>query len=164
MIDIPPKGIGLFGPYDPFHKNAGSEGSRPNWANVNPSVVSTPGGLLEGAPSGDMGSSLHLLMDPKDIADINDVPATVSEGATWGRPMEPPAAAPQSQRGTAPDPEAYARQGEMAGQLLSNPYDPDGNAEAGGIMYNLGQLLQFHRGGALDAQRYGASPEYGNYA
>jgi hypothetical protein len=52
----------------------------------------------------------------------------------------------------------------MARQILSNPYDPDGNSEAGGALYNLGQLAQFHRGGSLDAQRYGASHEYGNYA
>jgi hypothetical protein len=34
-------------------------------------TVPAPGGLLDGLPSPDPGSSLHLLMDPKDIATID---------------------------------------------------------------------------------------------
>ena len=67
-------------------------------------------------------------------------------------------------RGTAPDPGAYAQMGEMARELQNNSYDPDGNTSNAGLMYNAGQMLEFHRGGNLDAQHYGASPPYGNYA
>jgi len=68
-------------------------------------------------------------------------------------------------RGDAPDPATYAKQGEMAGQLLSDPHDPTGDFQASGMMYDLGQQLAFHRGGLLDAQvRYGGSPAYANYA
>jgi len=67
-------------------------------------------------------------------------------------------------RGSAPAPEAYARLGELAGQMLTDPHDPTGDFQASGMMYNLGQQLAFHRGGPLDAQvRYGGSPPYANY-
>jgi hypothetical protein len=47
----------------------------------------TPDGLLAGLPSPNSGGSLSLLLDPKDIADINSVPTTVVEGATLGSPV-----------------------------------------------------------------------------
>lgn len=44
------------------------------------------------------------------------------------------------------------------------PYAPNGTASAASVMYNAGELAQFRRGGALDAQvRYGGSPAYANY-
>src|SRR5690348_4054617 len=59
-------------------------------------------------------------------------------------------------RGGAPSPEAYARLGELAGQMLADPHDPTGDFQASGMMYNLGQQLAFRRGGPLDAQvQYG---------
>lgn len=68
-------------------------------------------------------------------------------------------------KGSAPSPDDYAKMGEMAGQMLTDPHDPTGDLQAGGLMYNLGQLLAFHRGGPLDAQvRYGGSTPYANYA
>jgi len=66
--------------------------------------------------------------------------------------------------GTAPSPQDYAKRGEFANQLLTAP-DPEGNSAAAGTIYNIWELAQFRRGGALDAQvRYGGSPAYANYA
>jgi hypothetical protein len=115
----------------------------------------TRGGLLDGLPSPNTGSSLHLLLDPKVIATIDGLPATVREGATWGNPV------PALPAG--PEPEEYAKRGEMAGQILLNPADPDGNSELSGPLYLAQDLLKFRRGGSLDAQAYGALPPYGNY-
>jgi len=117
--------------------------------------VPTPGGLLDGLPSSDPGSSLHLLMDPKDIATIDGLPTTVTEGARWGKPM---ATLPAG-----PDPEEYARRGEMAGRVLLSPTTPDGNTELAGPLYMAQDLLEFRKGASLDAQAYGAPPAYGNY-
>lgn len=118
-------------------------------------IVPTPGGLFDGLPSADIGSSLHLLMDPKDIATIDETPATVREGVTWDKPV---AALPAG-----PDPEEYARRGEMAGRVFLSPTTPDGNTESAGPFYMAQDLLKFRKGASLDAQAYGASPAYGNY-
>ena len=91
-----------------------------------------------------------------------DAPITVTDPGAFMQAVPPFV---QDPRGTAPSPADYARMGEMANQLMLNPSDPDGNSEASGMMYNLGQLLAFHRGGPLDAQvQYGGSTPYANYA
>lgn len=80
----------------------------------------------------------------------------------WGDDMRDT----QASRNGLPDPVAYARLGEFAGELLADPHDPTGEFQASGVMYNLGQLLAFHREGPLDAgaQRHGGSRAKGNYA
>lgn len=99
-----------------------------------------------------------------------DAPVTVTDSGVVDRPV--PAfhqpvtglATDGMVRGSAPDPEEYARLGELAGQMLSDPHDPTGEFQASGVMYNLGEQLAFHRGGPLDAQvRYGAKAPYANY-
>jgi RHS repeat-associated protein len=64
--------------------------------------------------------------------------------------------------GHAPDPSVYQQRGSLANNM-TNSYTPYG-PNAGGALQNLGELAQFRRGGALDAQvRYGGSPAYANY-
>ena len=65
--------------------------------------------------------------------------------------------------GNAPAPSVYQQRGQLANNMTSS-YDPYGMSSAGGTLYNIGELAQFRRGGALDAQSYGASAAYGNYA
>jgi hypothetical protein len=87
-------------------------------------------------------------------------------GAVTGSvlPIAPGQGATDMVRGSAPSPQDYARLGELAGQMLTDPHDPTGDFQASGMMYNLGQLAAFHRGGPLDAQvRYGGSTPYANY-
>lgn len=70
-----------------------------------------------------------------------------------------------SPMGSAPSPEEYASRGALAGHIFLNPADPDGNSEMAGPFYLAQDLLQFRRGGPLDAQvRYKGSTAYGNYA
>lgn len=65
--------------------------------------------------------------------------------------------------GNAPAPDLYQQRGQLANNMMNSP-DPYGMAPAAGEIYNLGQLVQFQRGGALDAQvRYGGSTAYANY-
>src|SRR5438046_186006 len=45
------------------------------------SFVPTPGGLLDGLPAADTGSSLHMFMEPKDIATIPGLPQHVYDDA-----------------------------------------------------------------------------------
>jgi hypothetical protein len=84
-----------------------------------------------------------------------DAPATVTDPAGLAQP------APDL--GAGPDPAYYAKLGEMARQLITNPNDAEGFSAAGGLLYDAANLAQFKRGHALDAQSYGASPDYGNY-
>jgi hypothetical protein len=92
-----------------------------------------------------------------------DAPATVTGPDIIMSPVPPFRTDPMA-RGTAPDPETYATLGEMAGAMLSDPQDPTGDFQAGGLMYNLGQLLAFHRGGPLDTQvRHHTKAPYANY-
>ena len=58
--------------------------------------------------------------------------------------------------GNAPSPQAYQALGEEMKwtSILGGVF---------GAELNLGALYQFHRGGALDAQAYGALPDYANY-
>jgi len=106
---------------------------------------------------GDDLAGLHVNSNP-----TGDAPTTVIDPGAFTHPVSPFV---QNPRGTAPDPATYAKLGELAGQLLSDPRDPTGDFQASGTMYNLGQLLAFHRGGPLDAQvRYGGSTPYANYA
>jgi hypothetical protein len=74
--------------------------------------------------------------------------------------------APDMTRGTAPDPAEYAKRGEYAKSLMTQPGDTEAGAAAaaGGVLYDASQLAQFKRGWPLDAQHYGGSHEYANYA
>ncbi len=69
---------------------------------------------------------------------------------------------PCTQAGGAPDPSAYVTQVQQAGQLMpATAID-----SASSLINQLNQfitLLNFQRGGYLDAQPLGASPAYGNY-
>lgn len=65
--------------------------------------------------------------------------------------------------GNAPAPSLYQQRGQQANDMM-NSFDPYGIGPAAGEMYNLSELAQFRRGGALDAQvRYGGSTAYANY-
>jgi len=98
--------------------------------------------------------------DDLDDVQINrnpamDVPATVTDATGQVQP------APDL--GAGPDPAYYAKLGETARQLMSNTDDAEGFSAAGGLLYDAAHLAQFKRGHTLDAQSYGASPDYGNY-
>jgi hypothetical protein len=51
------------------------------WQDEGESFVPTPGGLLDGLPAADTGSSLHMFMEPKDIATIPGLPQHVYDDA-----------------------------------------------------------------------------------
>lgn len=56
----------------------------PRWPEDAEDVVASrpnPGGLLAGLPDSDTGSSLHLLMEPRDIAAVPGLPQYVHDGA-----------------------------------------------------------------------------------
>lgn len=109
---------------------------------------------------GDDLNGVQINPNPSD-----DAPVTVADLAALTQPVTPSVAGQGMAMGKAPDPQTYAKLGELAGQLLVDPRDPTGDFQASGMMYNLGQLLAFHRGGPLDAQvQYGGSTPYANYA
>jgi hypothetical protein len=83
-----------------------------------------------------------------------EVPVTVTDAGALAQP------APDL--GAGPDPAYYAKLGEMARQLISNPNDAEGFSAAGGLLYDATNLARFKRGHSLDAQSYGASPAQGN--
>jgi hypothetical protein len=62
----------------------------------------------------------------------------------------------------APDPSWYAAKGELVSDV-TNAYDPYHMSSAAGALINITNLLNFRRGGPLDAQVQGASRPYGNY-
>jgi hypothetical protein len=99
---------------------------------------------------GDDLNDLQINRDPS-----MDAPATVTDPEGLAQP------APDL--GAGPDPAYYAKLGEMAQRLITNPNDVEGFSAAGGLLYDAANLAQFKRGHALDAQSYGASPAYGNY-
>jgi len=100
---------------------------------------------------GDDLNGVQINPNPSD-----DAPVTVTDSSALAQP------APDL--GAGPDPAYYARLGEVARQLITNPNDVEGFSAAGGLLYDAANLAQFKRGHALDAQSYGASPAYGNYA
>jgi RHS repeat-associated protein len=67
------------------------------------------------------------------------------------------AACPCSGRGNAPSPRTYQMLGGIAG--IAPALVP-----LFGLEYSVLQTAQFYRGGLLDAQAYGGSPAYANYA
>lgn len=95
-----------------------------------------------------------------------DAPVTVTDPGSLSKPIGPVALAPsihEMHQGDAPDPDEYAKMGEMARRIGEDQYDPDGNSGLAGLGYWAGQSLRFKRGDVLDAQRYGATPPYANY-
>ena len=51
------------------------------WQDDGESFVPTVGGLLDGLPDTDAGSSLHMFLEPKDIATIPGLPQHVYDEA-----------------------------------------------------------------------------------
>jgi hypothetical protein len=51
------------------------------WRDDGENFVPTPGGLLDGLPSTDIGSSLHMFLEPKDIATVPGLPQHVYDEA-----------------------------------------------------------------------------------
>jgi hypothetical protein len=74
-----------------------------------------------------------------------------------GYTPQKPTSKPCPPSGNAPSPSSYQAEAQTA-QLLNN------GVNASGSFINAVNLLSFHRGGSLDAQAYGASTAYGNYA
>src|SRR5689334_23103104 len=138
----------------------------PRWPDETTSVGTpavTPGGLLDGLAKPVGSSGLRLLFGP--LPSNDGVPETVREGVTWDKPITlqraPEVCSPS---GTAPSPEEYARRGALAEHAFWNPVDLDGNSEMAGPIYLAHDLLQFRRGGPLDAQvRNKGSHQYANY-
>src|SRR4051794_35905739 len=54
-----------------IQENRPSLSEKPWWAGEGAPFVPTPGGLLDGLPRPNTGSSLHFLMSPEDIANID---------------------------------------------------------------------------------------------
>jgi hypothetical protein len=74
---------------------------------------------------------------------------------------------PCNTAGNAPSPQQYQNQGQQSAQMqayLNSTDDGSGAAATAGLLLGLSNLFSFHRGGALDAQAYGSSPAYANYA
>ncbi len=69
---------------------------------------------------------------------------------------------PCDSAGKAPDPSAYQKEAQMTNQL-SIPFDPTGLSQITALSLTGGELLDFRRGAANDAQAYGASSDYANY-
>lgn len=69
--------------------------------------------------------------------------------------------------GHAPTPQQFAAQGQADAQSLENTESTAGFDPSGVPSFGLGPMLAstaaFHRGGAFDAQAYGASTPYANY-
>ena len=66
---------------------------------------------------------------------------------------------PCQSAGSAPSPQQYANEGTALAQQAAS----SGPSLLNGLD-EIALLLQFHRGGMLDAQAQGGSPAYGNYA
>ena len=86
----------------------------------------------------------------------------------YGSSQVPPQTTPNPcpGAGNAPSPQQYQSQGQQSDQrqaYLNSVDDGSGGAASAGLILGLGDLLSFHRGGALDAQAYGSTASYANY-
>jgi hypothetical protein len=75
-------------------------------------------------------------------------------------PQQTVPANPCTQAGNAPDPSAYAARGQASANALLSA---TGDAMASAPIAQYVNLLDFRRGGSLDAQPLGGSQAYGNY-
>jgi len=73
-----------------------------------------------------------------------EAPATVTDGAALVRPA-PDLGAGHDAAYLGPDPAYYAKLGETARKLISNPDDAEGFSAAGGLLYDAANLARFKR-------------------
>jgi hypothetical protein len=102
------------------------------------------------------------------------VPPAQSQKPPPAQSQKPPLAqSPQPQNpcpgvGNAPSPQQFAANGQAANQrqqFYNSMNDPSGGgAASAGLLFDFLDLLKFRRGGSYDAQAYGSTPAYGNYA
>ncbi|MGA3171954.1 MAG: RHS repeat-associated core domain-containing protein [Chthoniobacteraceae bacterium] len=76
--------------------------------------------------------------------------------------IDPLGLCPPPGQGNSPSPSVYQQRGQQANNMM-NSFDPYGMSSAAGELYNMAELAQFARGGALDAQAFGGSTAYANY-
>jgi len=105
---------------------------------------------------GDDLNRVEIDRDPVAVA-----PITVTDAMALAKPVVP-FALDRMRQGNAPDPREYAKLGETIRRLIEND-NGDGSSAAAGMLHHALNLAKFKGGHSLDAQRYGASSDYGNY-
>ncbi len=106
--------------------------------------IPTPGGLFDGLHNADIGSSLHLLMNPEDIASVDGLDDGQSPGDYGSRPLpqEAPAVQTVGQRSSPEVGREYNPYDQNKAAPDGLAKDPTGNANLGtgdvaGKIWNL---------------------------